>query len=262
MAKSDFPLPVKLAGYSVYKMRGTEKTVVRLKGGAYAEKMETDPKLAGSRKQQTQFGASSTCAKSIRDAMFSITHLADFPLHGHLLKLNSAIMQLDPDNKLGRRSLIYSRGLHLFEGLSLNRGVSFDTVVTTTVFFSLDRSLCKGTVQLPALSPELNFRSPWNYPYFRFRVNLGIVRDWVFVESRGYQCLTASNNEYVAGFDTEWSPVKIGYRSQQVELQLDNPVFDEHCHLILSIGIELGTQSRGTIQHVKYAGCGKILAMG
>ena len=60
MAKSDFPFPVKLAGYSVYKMRGTEKTVVRLKGGASAEKMKTDPKLAGSSKQQTQFGASST----------------------------------------------------------------------------------------------------------------------------------------------------------------------------------------------------------
>ena len=79
MAKTDFPFPVKLPGFSIYKMRGTDKMVARSKGGPSAEKMKTDPKLDGSRKQQTQFGASSTTAKSIRDAMFSVTHLADFP---------------------------------------------------------------------------------------------------------------------------------------------------------------------------------------
>ena len=172
-------------------------------------------------------------------------------------------MEMDPDNRLGQQSIIYSRGLHFFEGLSLNRNVTFDSVVTTTIPFTLDRNLCKATLQLPALSPGLNFRSSWNYPYFRFRINLGIVRDRVYIEKKGYQAITPGNHhELAAGHDTEWAPVKIPYGSQQVELQLDNPVFDEHCHLLLSIGIEFGTQSKGMIQHVKYAGCGKILAMG
>ena len=262
MAKTDFPFPLKLAGYSVYKMRGTDKMVVRAKGGPSLEKMRTDKKLQGSRNQQTQFGASSTSAKSIRDAMFSITHLADFGIHGHILKLNLAIMGMDENNKLGRQSLLYSRGLHFFEGLSLNRGITFDSVVTTTIPYSLDRNTCSAVLQLPSLTNGINFNCAWNYPFFRFRVNLGIVRDKVYVNGSGYEVLTPAENENAAEVNTEWAPVKVGFDSEPLDLQINNPVFDEHCHLILSIGIEFGTQTNGTIQHVKYAGCAKILAMG
>ena len=261
MAKTDFPFPFKMAGYSVFKMRGTDKMVVRRKGGPTAEKMRTDIKLEGSRKQQTQFGVSSKAAKRIRDAMFSVAHLSDFRLLGHFLKLNSAIMELDTDNLLGKQSIIYSRGFHLFEGLSLNREIMFDSVVTTTIPFTLDRTLCKATLQLPSLSYGLNFNSPFNHPFFRFRINLGIVRDVVFAD-RNYTIVTPDENEHAAMYNTEWAPVQIPHGSQQVELNIVNPVFDEHCNLLLSIGIEFGSQSKGTIQHVKYAGCGKILAIG
>ena len=262
MATSDFPFPIKLPGVSIYKMRGTNKMVARGKGGPSAEKVRTDPKFIGTRNQQSQFSVSSSTAKKIRDAMFSVSHLADYPLHGHLVKLNAAVMEMDPDNRLGKQSLIFSRGLHFFEGLSLNRGITFDSVVTTPIPYTLDRSECRATLHLPSLSAGINFNSPWTYPFFRFRMNLGIVRDMVFVDHKGYQPLTPAVNEHTAGFDTEWAPVKVGYPSQVVELQITNPVFDEHCHLVLSVGIEFGSQSRGTIQHVKYAGCAKILAMG
>ena len=262
MATSDFPFQGSFGAYSIYKMRGTEKMVIRLKAGPSAEKIMKDPKFQASRNQQKQFGIGSTIAKMIRDAMFSITHLADFPLHGHLVKLNTALMDLDTTNVRGKRSIIFSNGLHLFDGLSINRKITFDSVVTTTIVYALDRNECKATLQLPALSNGLNFNPAWNYPFFRLRINLGIVRDMTFVTGNGYEAITPDPNDQAVGFDTDWAPVKMLYPSQQVELKLENPVFDTNCHLLLSIGIEFGTQSKGTIQHVKYAGCGKILAMG
>ena len=260
--KSDFPFLGSFGGFSFYKMRGSEKTIVRRKGGPSAEKMKTSKECEGSRKQQTQFGGSSTAAKMIRAAMPSITHLADFRIHSHFLKLNAAVQALDLVSKAGQRSLIFSRALHLFEGVSLNRKATFDSVVITPVVYAIHREEHKAVLQLPALSPKFNFISPWNYPFYRFRINLGIVRDMVFTEGHGYEPITPSFNDFPVSVDTEWAAVKIKTTAQQVELQLDNPVFDEHCNLVLSIGIELGSQSNGIIEHVPYAGCGKILAMG
>lgn len=262
MAKTDFPFPGSFGAYSIYNMRGTDKMVIRLKAGPSAEKIKKDPKFEKSRNQQSIFGVGSTTAKMIREAMFSITHLADFRLHGHFVKLNTAIMAMDTENPHGKASIVFSRGLHLFEGLSLNRQITFDSVVTTTVAYALDRNNCKATIQLPALLPGLNFNSPWNYPFFRFRINLGILRDVIYKEDIGYEPQNPDPNEETVVFDTEWAPVKVPYASQQIELQVANPVFDESCHLLLSIGIEFGSQSKGTIQHVKYAGCGKILSLG
>ena len=48
---------------------------------------------------------------------------------------------------------------------------------------------------------------------------------------------------------------------QEILLQLEEPVFDQHCHLLLSIGIEFGAPVNGSILHIKRAGCAKVLTM-
>ena len=261
MAQADVPFFGSFGGFSVYKMRGTDKTVIRRSGGPSDEKMKTAPTLEPQRNQQTQLGGSSTTARMIGDAMSSVKHLQDFPLHGHFVKLNSAILKMDMTHPFGKQSIIFSRGLHLFEGLSLNRKTLFDSVVTTSIGFSISREEHKAVVQLPELAPGLNFNNPWKQPFYRFRVNLGIVRDMVYVKGNGYEPLTADLNDQTIGFDTEWVSVKIPRAGQEIVLQLDNPSFDEHCHLLLSIGIEFGAQTKGPIEHVKYAGCAKVLTM-
>ena len=262
MAKTDFPFSGSFGGFSFYKMKGSDKVIVRGKTGPSAEKVKTGAEFTGTRKQQKQFGGCSTTARSIRDSMRSIEHLKDYRLHSHINKLNMAIADMDTENDRGKRSLIFSKGLHLFEGLSLNRNITLDAVVTTPIVYSLNRAGHSATLQLPALSPGLNFTNPWGHPFYRFRMNLGVVRDMIFVQGRGYEPITPDFNEQTIEFDTEWALFKIPCASQQIEMQLDNPVFDEHCHLMLSIGIEFGIQANGSIQHFPGAGCGKILAMG
>ena len=261
MAHTDSSFTGNFGTFSVYKMYGTDKTVVRRKGGAPLEKMKSLASLQPQRNQQSQFAGSSSTAKMVGYALDSVKHLADFPLHGHLLKLNSALLNMDTTNAKGKRSIIFSRGLHLFEGLSLNRKVLFDSVITTSIGYSCSRDGHSATIHLPALSPGFNFNNPWNQQFYRLRMNLGIVRDMVFIDGRGYQPVTPDITDHTIGFDTEWRAVKTPANAESILLKLDEPVFDEHCHLLLSIGIEFGAQSGATIEHVKRQGCGKILTM-
>jgi hypothetical protein len=62
---------------------------------------------------------------------------------------------------------------------------------------------------------------------------------------------------------TEWMAASAGSEAISLELQLPGAPPNEEFSLVLTIGLEMGTpQSTGLIQAVKYAGCGKILAVG
>ena len=261
MAQTDFPFTGSFGGFSIYKMSGTDKMVIRRKGGPSGEKMKTLPSLTAQRTQQSSFSGGSTTAKMIGDAMSSVKHLKDYPLHGHLIKLTSAIMNMDAQNSSGKKSIIFSRGLHLFEGLSLNRKTLFDSVVTTSIGFSISREMHNAQITIPELSPGLNFYNPFKHPYYRFRMNLGIVRDMVHTEGVGYLPVTSDFNDQTASYGTTWTSFKEHMPMQEILLQLEEPVFDQHCHLLLSIGIEFGAPLNGSIQHVKRAGCAKVLTM-
>ena len=261
MAKSDTLLSGSFGNYSIYKMEGSEKNVIRMKGGPSYEKMKTAPTLEAQRKQAKQFGGSSKSSKMIGYALSSVKHLQDYRLHGHLNKLNGAILKMDTGNPAGKRSIIYSRGLHLFEGLNLNRKILFDSVVTTSIGFSVNIAERSASISIPSLSPGLNFINPWNQPFYRFRMNLGIVRDMVYKEGIGYEPVTADIADQTVVVDTDWVSSKVSCSNQEIELILEDPVFDENSHLLLSIGIEFGAQADGSIRHVRKAGCAKILIM-
>ena len=78
---------------------------------------------------------------------------------------------------------------------------------------------------------------------------------------KGYNQLLPDVQAYTATLDTEWSESKNNQIGQEIGLHIEHPVFDESCHLMLSIGIEFGTSEYGKVKVVRYAGCGKILRL-
>ena len=266
MAKAAFNLPfnqgftTKLGGFSIFKRRDSEKLVIRSKGGASKNKILNDKSFERTRLQMSEFGVCSSAAKMVRAAMLTVKDLSNISVHGQLVKIISRIREMD-SNIPGQRSIIFSKGKHLLEGFSLNRQVTFDTVITTPVTFSIDRSTHTAVLQLPPLTPGMNFNSSWTYPFYRIRINFGILRDFVYEEGVGYKTVTQDTKEYTATLDTEWFETKNKQIGQEVGLHIENPVFDESCHLLLSIGIEFGTMIDGKIKAIKHAGCGKILGL-
>jgi hypothetical protein len=208
-----------------------------------------------------EFGGCSSASKMVRSAMSSVTHLTDFNVQARLTSLISSVRELDT-NEVGQRSILFSKGRHLIEGFNLSDSNTFDMLVATPVTFSIDRSTHTAVLQLPPLTPGKNFNNTiFPYPYFRFRINLGIIRDMVFIKKFGYKQINQDVAEYTEVLDTEWYSSKSQLIGQEVGLTIQDPVFDESCHLMLSIGIEFGTPSGTIIKAVKYAGCAKVLGL-
>ena len=255
----DHPFSARLGGYSIYTRNG--KLVIRSKGGPSSEMVKKDSAFARARLQMSEFGGCSSAAKMIRDAMASITHLSNVNLQARLTSLVSSIRELD-NNAPGTRSIIFSRGSHLLQGFNLSDNVTFDSVVVTPVTFSIDRATHTAVLQLPPLNPGKNFNNTaFPYSYFRFKINLGVLRDMVFIPRIGYRKVLHDPSEFTEMFETEWYRSGEKLIGQEVGLKFENPVFDESCQLMLSIGIEFGTPSGMGIKAVKHAGVGKILGV-
>ena len=262
MAKAKLDLPTKgsFGNISMYMLNG--KVVFRTKGGASGTRIKKDPQFEKQRKQMSRFGGYSTTAKMIRESMPTIKHLAHPSFHGDLVNLCSSIMELEAVNPVSlRKSILFSNGLPLLEGFQLNKENTFDTVITTPINCSLNRENYSATIQLPPLLPGKNFRIPWTYPYFRVRINLAIIRDMVF-NGVAYAPVTPDLQDYAEKYDTEWCHVRDTFPGSEITLQLEDPVFDKNCYLMVTAGIEFGMQVNGQIRHVKHAGCGKILSVG
>ena len=266
MAKAVFNIPLNspfssnMGGFSVFTARNSNKLIVRSKGGASASKIKNDDSFERTRLQMTEFGGCSTAARMMREAMLTVKDLSNLSLHGQFVKMVSRIREMDT-NPVGQRSIIYSRGSFLINGFSINKDVTFDTVISSPVAFQIDRNTHTAVVTLPQIIPGMNFNSSWTYPYYRFKINLGIIRDMIFEDKKGYQPILGDSKEYTATLDTAWSETKNKQIGQEIGLHIENPVFDESCHLLLSIGIEFGTVEYGKIKAIKHAGCGKILSM-
>ena len=266
MAKASFNLPfnhpfsASMGGFSMFTRKDSDKIIFRSKGGASANKILNDKAFASTRLQMSEFGGCSSAARMMREAMVSVKDLSNLSLHGQFVKLASRLRDMDT-NPRGTRSIIFSRGKYLIDGFSLNRITTFDSVISSPVTFSIERNTYTAVVQLPPLSPGMNFNSAWTYPFYRFKINLGILRDLVFEEKKGYHPVLTDPKEYTATLDTEWNEAKNKQIGQEVGIHISNPVFNESCHLMLSIGIEFGTSEEGKIKAIKHAGCGKILGM-
>ena len=267
MAKAAFNLPfghpfsTSLGDCSMYTRRDSNKLVIRSKGGPSNEKIKNDPAFEKTRNQNSEFGGCSKAAKMMRDAIGTVGHLADVNLHAQATKLISAIRALD-NNPKGKRSIIFSRGKQLIEGFNINKATSFDSVITSPIGFSINRNEHSAVLELPGITPGMNFNRVWTYPYYRIRINLGVIRDMVFVEGAGYKHILKDVTGYTETLDTEWFQASSKTIGQEVGLTILDPVLDESCHLLLTVGIEFGTAADGEIKTIRHAGCAKVLGMG
>ena len=260
MAYSTYRPPSGGTNKTGYKRKDLDKLIFRTDGGASAEKIRKDPKMAGTRKQNLLFAAKSMAGKMVRNAMVDVAELGHSFLSGKMLALCGSIMEMELSPPDGKPSIIFSHGLPLLQGYNLNLQNVFDSILSTPVQFTLTRELHQATVLLPPLIPGLNLRNQWNQPYFRFKLNLGIIRDIAF-DGVAYKPITEDVQEHTVLVETDWASMADKYPAQQFELKYSDAIFDDHCHLLLAIGIEFGGVRKGGIVGIKDAGCGKILGV-
>ena len=264
MAKAafNFPLTGSLGDCSIYKMRGTDKLILRSKGGPSKHKVLTEPTLEKMRLNMAEFSGCGKAASKILRAMTGLKHLADFNFSGNLAAISKTIQKLDEVHNIGERSILFSEQKQILSGFNLNKQHPFDSVVKNSPSFSFSRNDLKVNLVFPTIFPKINIESPWNLGYYRFIVVMGIIPDMASTKygyAQASEEVTYNTVDDISG----WYQLDLAAPRRNIELRLEDPVFlDETGSMVVSIGIEFGKMLNDTVQPVKYTGCAKILGLG
>lgn len=257
-----FSLVGSISNLSAYKRRGSDKIIVRTKGGPSKEQIKRKPSFAGLRKRNVEFGGRSTACKWIRKALTPQLALADYNIAGSLNALLKPVQGLDKESPHGQRSVRLSQHPSLLSGFSLNRLYPFDGTVRNPVAFDLFRESLSAYVEIPALLPGINFQALGNHPLYSFVAALGIVPDVAF-DGVKYAAPVGYNSLGAKAAESPWYPVLNGSPALRLEVSLPTPPPDAAFSIMLSIGIRFGTVADGgVVQQVKHAGSAKVLGIG
>ncbi|KAA2243402.1 hypothetical protein F0L74_12945 [Chitinophaga agrisoli] len=253
-----------IGNMTAYKMKGSDKIILRKKGGASKEKIHNHPRFELTRLNMSEFGGCAKAVKSIRKTLWYVKSLADHNFTPSLTELCLYIQKQDTQSKRGKRNVYVSRHRPLLEGFRLNEQTKFGDVVAGTLACTIDREKASATIQLPALLPGLNLQLPWKQPLFRFIFTLCVAEDAIFDARPGWENYPEPEQPAIAHLYTDWHMKEEPFdaRKLALELNLPTPLEDRHT-LIVAAGIEMGLPvSHNFVKTVKYAGCAEILAAG
>jgi hypothetical protein len=252
-----------IGNMSAYRMRGVDKMVVRTKGGATKAKIKTDANFAKTRQINSEFGGCAKMAKAIRMAIEPIAHLADYNFTPSLIAMAKKMQLQDTLHPRGERSIQLSTFRYLLDGFGLNKRNGFDTIIKHSIRPRLDRTMGNAIIEVPDLIPNMNLSLFWPHPYYRLVLSIGLVTDLAYGNG-GYEKQSNTQTVFAESLHSAWIPVQQTQKAEEVVLQLKNlpPITDQQT-LVVAAGIEMGSPKfSAEIEHVKYAGAGKILLVG
>lgn len=252
-----------LSGLSAYTMKGSDKIILRTKGGPTKKQVKKSPSFHNTRLHLQEFSGCSNGSKHIRTAINPVKHLTDYHFTGTLNALCRMVQKMDAVNRWGERSVLFSQHAHVLAGFQLNRQNPLDSVIRHPLHATIDRATGSATVQIPDLHQKLNLYLPWEAPFFRLVVSLGVVADRIY-NGQDYKDGAGTKNFQTQSFYTPWQHTKQPFAATTITLQLDQPAaLQDHHTLILSAGIEMGMPvTDGLISRVKHTGSAKIIAAG
>ena len=256
---SDFLFTGSLQNLSAYKMRGSDKIILRKKGGPSKKQIKHSPNFDLTRRNNKEFGGRAKAAQHIKRILFPLLFIADYNITGPLNALLQPIQQMDTHNEWGKRDILLTKNPRLLEGFTLNRRYFFESIVRTPVSCTIHKQKQQAIIDLPHLLPGINFIAPGNYPFYRFIAVMGLVPD-LFCTEHGY--LPKGERDYSFDYiETDWLPVNTP--APAVTLTIEGPPENKPttCSNMVALGIAFGTMQGQQIQPVKYIGAGKVIGM-
>lgn len=256
-----YDLNVDPGKYSVYKMEGSDKIIIRKKGGPTREQALKSPRYVRTRENSAEFIAVGMIVRMIRYPLLHVKHLSDHNFTSTLTKICNKIKKEDKTGDRGQRSIYLSQNRYMLESFALHKKHPFQSIVTSPVNCTLNRETKSAVIKLPRLTPGINLRLPWQHPVYRFSMSLGLVPDNVYED--GQYNDHVEDRAYI-GHDTAWHMASEPFQSATVELKLDiRHAIKDSQTLLFAIGIEMGAPGpNGETDGVKRAGSACILALG
>ena len=113
MAKLSAPLQFtgSIGGLSAYKMKGSDKIILRTKGGPSKKQVHSMPENSLLRLNNKEWCGCVITGTNIRKALHGLLHLADYNISGPLNGLAKTIQKLDTAQACGQRSIFVNQYL-------------------------------------------------------------------------------------------------------------------------------------------------------
>ena len=267
ISKSIMQLEGSMANVSMYKMHGSDKVIVRAKGGPTKNQIKTKPKFEKVRQNNGEWAGCTRMGSKIRHSFAVMNHLEDYPVTGALNALCKEIQKLDTDSKPGRRSIRLSQHRNMISGFSFSNKQVLESVLRVPLDTTLDRVAGEAHIDIPEVDAGMYLYNFRNLPYYRLVANLSGVCDLIIPD--GKDSYKSPYNGYCweekGIFVSEWMPALGVQPARSILLKYpltDNPIPRE-ITLLLCLGIEFGKVGVANIPiGVKYAGTGKIVRVG
>lgn len=249
------------AGKSIYRMKGSDKLIIRTKGGPTREQALKSERYVRTRENTAEFTSTGMIVRAIRFSLLHVKHLSDYNFTSQLTSICSKIQKEDKTGDRGQRSIFLSQNRYMLESFTLHKQHPFQSIVPGPLSCTFNRETKSAVIKLPRLTPGINLRLPWKHPLYRFSMSMGLVPDTVYEDGQYNDHF--EERDYT-GFDTAWHVVTAPFQSQTVELKLDlTHTIKDSQTLVFAIGVEMGRPGpNGKTEEVKYAGSACILAVG
>lgn len=248
-----------LGEYSVYRIKGSDKLVVRRKGGPTKRQLQTGDNHAILRKHQEEMKGCVEARKSISLAVHPLKHLADFKYTGTLNGICKRILTDDTEHVLGQRAVLFSRSAYKLEGFSFNKVRPLESFVNHPLHYAIDKPSAVATVQLPSIIPGINFNNPRKWALYRFVFVLGVLPDMLYDEQLK-RYASADKIIFPATANAKWHTWKESMAAQEINIQLEPPALSVNYSLVLAAGIEFGMPDSNTVvKSIKGDGAVKIV---
>lgn len=243
---------------SFYKMRGSDKIIVRTKGGPSRKQVKHSMNFENTRRNNKEFGGRARAAAHIKCILSPLLFIADYNITGPINALLRPIQKLDTESDLGKRSILITKQPRLLEGFTLNRRHLFDSIIRTPVTCNIQ--LGQVFIDIPDLMPGINFVAPGNYAWFQFMAVAGLVPDLYYGSYDEY--MPKEDLRYLPKIaSTDWLPANTIAPVQQLVINGLPEQKPESCSILVAVGVTVGIMEGGGIKPVKYVGGGKVLKM-
>jgi hypothetical protein len=255
-----------LGNVSAYTQRGSDKIILRRKGGPSPAMVKNDARFDVQRRYGQELGGCSVLGKAIRTMFGPHRALADHNLCPMLNQYLLQVQRRDTSNELGQRAVRLSQIPALLAGFSLNKKKSlFDSTIRSAITATIDRATFSARLHVPELMPGINFHPDATQPVYSITAVLGIVPDAVFDADReGYITPPWFDTTYApVMMSTAWYPTSVGLEATTLDVSVPQRPPENDFSVMLSVGVRYGMfLGDGTVLQSRRVGAAKVLAMG
>ena len=264
--KGAFKMNGGINGLSFYSVRGSDKVIMRTKGGAKKEKIQKSPKFAGLRKQQKEWGGCAKFGSLSRYAFGGLHRLADYNLTPVLNGMGKNLMKLDTVSETGKRSIKLTVFKQALEGFNFNRNYPLNTVLRILPQWELDREQLTAVVTFPRINTDIDLLNIQKLPFFRLIIAIGAISDIAYhPDIDAYKPMVDGLHGHSKTLTGNWNSTQTILPEQTMTVHLPEEktsLLTENVNVLLSLAVEFGNVGfTNEPVEVKYAGCGKVVAV-